>query len=179
MKKIKNFIRYFFMFFWNSFFSYIPSYRLRYLVLKYIYRAKLGRCSIHRCVKFFSPWKLTVGDHSNIQWGCFIDCRGGVVIGERVDITMGVRILSEYHDIDSSIYSTKSKSVLLEDYAVIGSYSLILPGVRIAQGTVIGAGSVVAKSTKEYSLYVGNPAVFKRFRSNIISYNPFYKRPFH
>lgn len=179
MVKIKNYIRYLYVFVWNSFITHIPSYSIRYFALKYLYRSKLGKCTIHRGVKFFSPWKLKVGDGSNIQQGGFLDCRGGIVIGDNVDITLGVRILSQYHDIDSSSYATKSATVQIHKYSVIGSYSLILPGVEIAEGTVVGAGSVLVTSTSKYSLYAGNPAVFKRSRSECLMYNPYYKRPFH
>ncbi|PHI34873.1 hypothetical protein CBQ28_22490 [Pseudoalteromonas sp. GCY] len=179
MHNLKNYLRYLFVFFWNSFFCHFPSYTLRYILLKYVYRANLGRCTIHRGVRFFSPWKLHVGDGTNIQYGCFLDCRGGLIIGDNVDITLGVRILSQYHDIDSPNYETKSAIVSIENYSIIGSYALILPGVQVSEGTVIGAGSVVVSNTKKFSLYAGNPAVLKRSRAPLLSYIPYYKRPFH
>lgn len=179
MISIKNFIRYFFMFIWNSIICHIPSYNFRYFILKYIFRAKLGKCTIHRNVKLFSPWKLQVGDGSNIQMDSFIDCRGGVIIGNNVDITLGIKIISEYHDIQSSTYVTISSPVKIEDYCVIGSFAIILPGVTLREGTVIGSGSVVTKSTDEYSLYCGSPAIFKKSRSRKLIYHPYYKRPFH
>ena len=40
----------------------------------------------------------------------------------------------------------------------IGDNSVILCGVDIAHGCVIGAGSIVTKSTEPYGVYVGNPA---------------------
>ena len=40
----------------------------------------------------------------------------------------------------------------------IGADVTILPGINIADGCVIGAGSVVAKSTQPDGLYCGNPA---------------------
>ena len=179
MNKVYNFIRYSFVFLWNSFFCRLPSYTLRYLILKYLYRAKLGKCTIHRNVKFFSPWKLTVGDNSNIQMGSFIDCRGGVEIGNNVDVTLFVKILSEYHDIDSPNYATVSKKVYISDWAIIGSYSLILPGAKVSEGVVLGAGSVLTKETEAYALYCGSPAQFKKNRERLLNYNPYYKRPFH
>ncbi len=40
----------------------------------------------------------------------------------------------------------------------IGADVTILPGVKIADGCVIGAGAVVTKSTQPDGLYVGNPS---------------------
>ena len=179
MVNYKNYARYSFMFMWNSLFCKLPSYKVRYYILKYIYRANLGKCTIHRNVTFFSPWKLKVGDNSNIQMGTFIDCRGGVEIGNNVDITLGVKILSQYHDINSSDYKTVSKQIIISDYCILGSYCLVLPGASLYQGAVLGAGSVLTKYAKEYSLYCGNPAELKKPRSSNLSYDPYYKRPFH
>jgi acetyltransferase-like isoleucine patch superfamily enzyme len=46
----------------------------------------------------------------------------------------------------------------------IGENATILSGVVIYSGAVIGAGAVVTKPVPAYSLYVGNPARFVRYR---------------
>lgn len=46
----------------------------------------------------------------------------------------------------------------------IGSNSIILGGVKISNGAIIGAGSVVTKDVAPYSIVVGNPAKHIRFR---------------
>ena len=40
----------------------------------------------------------------------------------------------------------------------IASNAAVLPGVTVAKGCVIGAGTVVTKSTEPYSVYLGSPA---------------------
>tara|TARA_B100000674_G_scaffold497496_1_gene531488 strand:+ start:3099 stop:3794 length:696 start_codon:yes stop_codon:yes gene_type:complete len=53
----------------------------------------------------------------------------------------------------------------------IGDNAVILSGVEIADGVIIGAGSVVTKPIKEpYSIVVGNPGIIKkkRFKEEII-----------
>jgi len=44
----------------------------------------------------------------------------------------------------------------------IGSNATILGNVRIAEGALIGAGSVVTKDVPPYEVWVGNPAKFLR-----------------
>ncbi len=49
------------------------------------------------------------------------------------------------------------KNVKIADGAWIGANCTILPGVTIARDCMVGAGSVVTKSTDQLSLYAGNP----------------------
>jgi len=47
-----------------------------------------------------------------------------------------------------------------------GARAIILPGVRVADGTIIGAGSVVTKDTQPYSVIAGNPAKIIKYRKH-------------
>ena len=46
----------------------------------------------------------------------------------------------------------------------IGTQAIILPGVSIGDGAIIGAGSIVTKNVKPYSIVVGIPAIHKKYR---------------
>lgn len=48
--------------------------------------------------------------------------------------------------------------VFLGKHVIVGSGSVILPGVILAQGVAIGALSLVDKSCKEFGIYAGRPA---------------------
>ncbi len=50
--------------------------------------------------------------------------------------------------------------VVIEDWAYIGSNSLIMPGVTIGEGALVAAGSVVTKSVAPRTVVGGNPAKF-------------------
>lgn len=52
----------------------------------------------------------------------------------------------------------KLRSISIEDDVWIGARAIILPGVTIAKGSIVGAGSVVTKSFPPYSVIAGNPA---------------------
>jgi acetyltransferase-like isoleucine patch superfamily enzyme len=58
----------------------------------------------------------------------------------------------------------KVSSVSIEDDVWIGANVIILPGVTIAEGSIVGAGSVVTKSTEPYSINVGNPSKLIKYR---------------
>jgi galactoside O-acetyltransferase len=46
----------------------------------------------------------------------------------------------------------------LEKFASIGTNAVVMPGLRLAEGSVIGAGSVLTKDTEPWTIYVGVPA---------------------
>lgn len=177
--KFKNYLRYFATAVWNRLFTYMPFYGLRWFILKYLYMAKIEQCNIHMGVKFFSPWKLQVGKGSNIQGGCFLDCRGGITIGTNVDITLGVKILSEDHDVRSPNYVTRSRCVTIGDDCVVGSFSVLLPGSIMEKQSVLGAGSVLVKRVPNSLIYAGAPAKEIGERGYTFDYLCTYKRPFH
>ncbi|HEK2134322.1 TPA: acyltransferase, partial [Proteus mirabilis] len=52
----------------------------------------------------------------------------------------------------------KEKNIIIGKHAIIGTNSIIMPGVTIAEGTAVGALSMVTKSTKPWGIYFGNPA---------------------
>ena len=47
---------------------------------------------------------------------------------------------------------------VVEDYAQIAVFSVLLPGVKIGKHALVGAGSVVSKNVNDFELVLGNPA---------------------
>lgn len=172
-------IGYFYIAILNHFLLKIPSFTLRRFILRFIYGMKIGSSSIHMVSKIFSPWKIEIGNNSIIHFDCFLDGRGGIRISDNVDISFGVKIFTLQHDIKSADYATLSGSVDIEEYAVLGSYSIILPGVSIGRGAVVAAGSVVTKDVAPFTLVGGVPAVKISERTCTPNYQLTYKRPFH
>ena len=48
--------------------------------------------------------------------------------------------------------------VLLGKHVIIGSGTVILPGINLEEGVAIGALSLVTKDCQAFGIYVGNPA---------------------
>lgn len=60
-------------------------------------------------------------------------------------------------------YQSKGDTII-EDGVWIGMRSQIMPGVRLGEGCVIAAGSVVVKDVEPYTIVGGNPAKFIKYR---------------
>lgn len=63
--------------------------------------------------------------------------------------------------------TTKGK-IIVEDDVWIGYGSVILSGVKIGQGAVVGAGSVVTKDIPPYAIYARDRIIKYRFSEQII-----------
>ncbi len=83
-----------------------------------------------------------------------------VYIGDNVMIAPNVTITATGHPIDVETRRTGaqfSKVVNIGNDVWIGSNVVILPGIKIGNGSIIGAGSIVTKDIPENVVAVGNP----------------------
>ncbi len=103
---------------------------------------------------------MQVGEGCSIQPGVVFDYSHCwlIRIGNRVTIAPEAYLLA--HDASSkpAVGYTRVGSVVVEDDAFIGARAVIMPGVRIGQGAVVAAGSVVTKSVPPGCIVAGNPA---------------------
>lgn len=90
-------------------------------------------------------------------------------IGKNCLIAANCNIIdSDGHEVDVEDVTTrintegKKKEVVIADNVWIGLNCIILPGSKIGNGSVIGAGSVVRGEIPPYSVAVGNPAIVVR-----------------
>jgi acetyltransferase-like isoleucine patch superfamily enzyme len=170
---------YFYLGMLNHIFNKVPIFLFRHSVYKYLYGMKIGESSIHMGVVVFSPWRIHIGNNSIIHFDCLLDGRGGICIGDNADVSFGVKIFTEQHDVNSDEYATLAKSVRIGCHAVIGAYSIILPGVNIGEGAVVGAGSVVTRDVAPFTVVGGSPAKEIKKRICKPKYKLTFRRPFH
>ena len=106
---------------------------------------------------------IRIGDYSTVNPFAMLYGQGGLIIGNGVRIATQTAILPSNHifnDRDTYIFQQglSKKGIMIEDDVWIGAGVKILDGVTIKKGCIIGANSVVTKSTMEYGIYVGSPA---------------------
>lgn len=106
--------------------------------------------------------KLVLNDFSFVASGTKIVCGSEDYTGSGL---VGPTIPEEYRELT---YST----VTFEKYAGCGVNCSIMPGVTLAEGSILGANSLLTKDTEPWTIYVGSPAkpVKIRDREKIIEY---------
>jgi maltose O-acetyltransferase len=101
---------------------------------------------------------ITIGRYTIVNQQCCLDGRGGLAIGNNVDVAPGVWILTDSHDMNDPLFREVLAPVKIGDYVWIGSRALILPGVTIGEGAVVAAGAVVTGDVEPYCIVGGVPA---------------------
>ena len=72
-----------------------------------------------------------------------------------------------FQKVNSDIYKIETKEpIVIGKHAIVGTSSIIIPGVTLAEGTSIGAMSMVTKTTAPWSIYFGIPAKKIKNRKN-------------
>jgi Acetyltransferase (isoleucine patch superfamily) len=112
---------------------------------------------------------MVLDDHSWIGQNCFLHSAGGIHIGKAVGLGPGVTVLTSVHTDQDLLRPVISNTlefgeVIIGDGSDIGVNAIILPGIKINEGCIIGAGSVVTHDIPAYSVAAGNPARILRSR---------------
>lgn len=106
--------------------------------------------------------KCTIGDNTWIGPMSYFDARD-LIIGENVGWGPGAKLLGSTHiakPVDTPVIMTdlEIKPVIIEKNSDIGMNATILPGVKIGESSIIGAGAVVVQDVKAFSVVAGVPA---------------------
>jgi acetyltransferase-like isoleucine patch superfamily enzyme len=171
--------------------GYIPSHTIRLFLYRTFFRVKIGKdSSIHWRCEFNQPAGVEIGHNTIIGNDAFLDGRMKnfityrkehgypLQIGNNVSIAGEVRIYTMEHDIDSPDFAEIGAPVVIEDYVVIGTRVMILPGVHIGKGAVIASGAVVTGNVGEFEVVGGVPASHIKERAKNLHYTLKFARLF-
>lgn len=132
---------------------------------------------VHKTSSVTGNIKVGVNSSVGATQGCYIQGLGEVIIGSYTLFGPNVGIISSNHNLYDYREHSNNK-VVIGDYCWVGMNSVILPGVKLGNHTIVGACSVVTKSFEEgYCIIAGNPArVVKKLNpEQIIDYKDKYE----
>ena len=155
---------------------------------------------ISRKVSFYAPEKIQIGNHVRIDDYCILS--GNITLGNYIHIAVfcvlygsdGI-VVEDYSNISArtTIYTASDNylglgmigptipekyrlldrgPVHLKRHTIIGSGSVVLPGVTFGEGVAVGALSLVTRDCGPWQVYGGIPARFitQRDRHVILRY---------
>ena len=133
------------------------------------------RCFVARCfgariehgahiypdVDIWAPWNLHVGAHGSLgrKANCYNPAL--VSIGRRAVVSQGAYLCTASHDYRTEDFRLFAKPISIQDHAWVASEAFVGPGVTIGEGAVLGARGVTFKDLNPWTVWSGNPAMFK------------------
>ena len=99
--------------------------------------------------------QVTIGSFVKIESRVYIPTH--TAIGSHVFIGPGVVMTNDKYPLRLRA-EYEPKGPILEDGVTIGANATILPGIRICEGAMVGAGAVVTRDVPAWHLALGNPA---------------------
>ena len=118
---------------------------------------------------------ITIGNYVHIASNCYIAGSEGLEMEDFSGLAPGVNIFTGSDDysgnkltnptVDRQFTGGVSGKVTIGRHVIIGTNSVILPGVDIGEGSSVGAMSLVTKSLKPWGIYFGTPVKKLKDRS--------------
>lgn len=119
------------------------------------------------CVLSAGDGGIIIGDYIHISVYSSIIGRGQVTINDFCNISSRVSIYSSSDDysgatltnptIPEQYKNVNHSSVFLGRHVIVGSGTVILPGVKLNDGVAVGALSLVKNNCEAFGVYAGNP----------------------
>lgn len=114
--------------------------------------------SIHPKARIDCPWNLSMADRASVGEDSWIYCLAQIVIRENACVAQRVLLLTGSHDIGDPTFRLILKPIEIGAGAWVAAAAIVLPGVRIGEMSVVGAGSVVARDVRPWTVVCGSPA---------------------
>ena len=120
--------------------------------------AKIGKgCHVYPRAKVWAPWNLIMEDYSCLADDVVCDSMDKVHIGKKVVVSQGTHIVTGSHDYTDPKFRLFTRPVAIGSHAWIAAEVFICPGVRIGEGAVVGARSVVTRDIPAWRVCAGDP----------------------
>ncbi len=145
-----------------------PSKALRAWACRHLFLRCGRNVNIDRMVSFGLGRNVEIGDSSGVGRNSSITEH--IRIGDDVMIGPGLQVFASNHRMERTDVpirvqgNTEVLPVTIENDVWIGANVMILPGRKVATGTVLAAGTVLTKDFPEYSVVGGNPSKLIRSR---------------
>ena len=119
---------------------------------------------------------IKIGKNVHITSMCLLaGGEKGIVLEDFTTLAYGVKVFTQSDDYSGETMTNSTipvgykneykKEVVIKMYSILGAGSIVLPGVILAEGTSVGAMSLMHKNTEPWGIYIGTPAKRLRNRS--------------
>lgn len=144
---------------WLLFFRPTPKYFISWRnFLLGLFGCKIsGKPFVSQSAVIKMPWNLTLQDRACLGPKSEVYNLGKVTLKSRSTVSQYAYLCGGTHDFSSSVLPLVIGDIIVGEDAFIGAHAFIMPGIRVGDGAVIGACSVVTKDMPDWTICAGNP----------------------
>jgi len=123
------------------------------------------------CVLSAGDGGIEIGSHVHVAVFSALIGRGRITIGDFANLSSRVSVYSSSDDysgsamtnptVPESLTNVYHADVIVGRHVIIGSGSIVLPGVTLQEGVAVGALSLVKQDCDAFGIYAGVPAKHK------------------
>jgi len=110
-----------------------------------------------RC-RVWGPWNLTMGGRATLADDVDCYCVAPVTIGARTTISQYSYLCAATHDFEDRTFPLRPMPITIGEDCWLAADVFVGPGVRIADGVVVGARSSVLSDLPAWKVCAGTPA---------------------
>jgi putative colanic acid biosynthesis acetyltransferase WcaF len=136
-----------------------PLHKWRSFLLR-IFGAKMGpNCHFYPASKVWAPWNLVCAESVAAADGAEIYNPAPVTFGSHAILSQDAYICGATHDYDDPAFPLIAYVMSFGAYSWVCARASVAPGVSMAEGAVLGLGSVATRNLEAWTVYAGVPAI--------------------
>jgi acetyltransferase-like isoleucine patch superfamily enzyme len=106
----------------------------------------------------FAPRRLELGHRTIVGPRALLDARGGLRLGDDVNVSGRVRFMTAKHDVQDPDFAAVFERTVVEDRVWIAIGATVLGGLRVGEGAVVAANATVTRDVAPFTIVAGTPA---------------------
>lgn len=136
-----------------------PFHAWRTALLR-LFGATMGpNCHFYPSSKIWAPWNLICADQVTAADGAEIYNAAPIHLGSHAILSQDSYLCGATHDFNDPAFPLLAYTMQIGRYAWICARASVAPGVNVAEGSVLGLGSVATRDLEPWTVYAGVPAV--------------------
>lgn len=126
-----------------------------------------GTPFVHQRARIQIPWNVTLHDRCCLGDRTNAYSLGPIEIEAHAVVAQEAYLCTGSHEFDQPGLPLITAKIHIGRAAFVGARAFVLPGVRIGEGAIIGACSVVASDVAPFTINAGTPCRMLRPRSSL------------
>ena len=124
-----------------------------------LFGAKIGAdCAIYPSARIWGPWNLVCEDTVAVAEGVEIYNPALTTLRSHAIVSQGAYLCGATHDLHSRSFPMVSREIEIGAYAWVCARAVVMPGVKVGDGTVLALAGVATKDIPAWRIYGGVPA---------------------